>query len=126
MSIDSSKVGFPSVDGETPSVDSIMSLEGLNGDILVFNPALDDVLELSSMGIRVDPETLRRQLEITGDNDRLRYTWHQRLLNGDLPQTIGGGIGQSRTTMFMLRKKHIGEVQASVWPIEASKKYPLL
>ena len=126
VSIDSSKVGFPSVDGETPSVDSIMSLEGLNGDILVFNPALDDVLELSSMGIRVDPETLRRQLEITGDNDRLRYTWHQRLLNGDLPQTIGGGIGQSRTTMFMLRKKHIGEVQASVWPIEASKKYPLL
>ncbi|KPI83642.1 putative asparagine synthetase a putative aspartate--ammonia ligase [Leptomonas seymouri] len=125
-SVDSSKIGFPLVDDEKPSVDAIMSLEGLNGDILVFNPVLDDVLELSSMGIRVDPETLRRQLEISGDNERLRYVWHQRLLNGELPQTIGGGIGQSRTTMFMLRKKHIGEVQVSVWPIETVRKYPVL
>ncbi|KPA86820.1 putative asparagine synthetase a putativeaspartate--ammonia ligase [Leptomonas pyrrhocoris] len=125
-SADSSKIGFPPASGEKPSVDAIMSLEGLNGDILVFNPVLQDVLELSSMGIRVDPETLRRQLEITGDNDRLRYPWHQRLLNGELPQTIGGGIGQSRTTMFMLRKTHIGEVQASVWPVETAKQFPVL
>ncbi|KAK7201202.1 aspartate--ammonia ligase [Novymonas esmeraldas] len=126
VSVDSGKIGFPTSADAKPSVDAIMSLKGLNGDILVLNPALGDVLELSSMGIRVDQDTLRRQLEITGDKDRLQYTWHQRLLNGDLPQTIGGGIGQSRTTMFMLRKKHIGEVQCSVWPKETVAKFAVL
>lgn len=126
VSVDSSKIGFSTADDEKPSVNTIMSLQGLNGDILVYNPVLDDVLELSSMGIRVDQEALRRQLEITGTSDRLQCRWHQCVLNGDLPQTIGGGIGQSRTVMFMLRKRHIGEVQCSVWPYEVTAQYPLL
>ncbi|KAG5501838.1 hypothetical protein JKF63_04108 [Porcisia hertigi] len=126
VSIDSSKIGFPTTDAEKPSVNAITSLRGLNGDILVYNAVLDDVLELSSMGIRVDQETLRRQLDITDDNDRLQHSWHQRLLNGDLPQTIGGGIGQSRMTMFMLRKKHIGEVQCGVWPQDIVENYSVL
>ncbi|AIN99195.1 asparagine synthetase, putative [Leishmania panamensis] len=126
VSVDSSKIGFPTAGGEKPSVNPIMSLQGLNGDILVYNAALDDVLELSSMGIRVDQETLRRQLEMTGNNERLQCKWHQCLLNGDLPQTIGGGIGQSRMAMFMLRKKHIGEVQCGVWSHETTVKHLLL
>nr|AGT02698.1 aspartate-ammonia ligase [Strigomonas galati] len=113
VDLDAAKTGFPHEDH--PTVNSLMSLKGLNGDILVYNPALDDVLELSSMGIRVDAATLKRQLEITGDHDRMRYDWHKRLMEGNLPQTVGGGIGQSRFAMFMLRKKHIGEVQVSVW-----------
>nr|AGT02758.1 aspartate-ammonia ligase [Angomonas desouzai] len=120
----SSDVGFPTT--EAPSVNSLVSLKGLNGDILVYNPVLDDVLELSSMGVRVDSDTLKRQLEITGDNDRVQYEWHQRLLSGDLPQTVGGGIGQSRLTMFLLRKKHIGEVQCSVWTKEIKSHYDVL
>jgi aspartate--ammonia ligase len=68
------------------------------------------------MGIRVDEEALKRQVAITGDEDRLEYDWHRALLNGLFPLTIGGGIGQSRLAMFLLRKKHIGEVQSSVWP----------
>lgn len=107
-------------------MNAYISLKGLNGDILVYNEAMDDVLELSSMGIRVDGTTLLRQLEITGDNERLQYGWHQRLVKGNLPQTIGGGIGQSRLTMFLLRKKHIGEVQCSVWPRETCAKYHVL
>nr|AGT02520.1 aspartate-ammonia ligase [Herpetomonas muscarum] len=123
VSVDSSKIGFPD---DEPTVNQLISLEGLNGDILVHNKVLDDVLELSSMGIRVDPDTLRRQLEITGDNDRLLFPWHKALINGSLPQTIGGGIGQSRTTMFLLRKRHIAEVQCSVWPIEITNSVPAL
>ncbi|KAG5502134.1 hypothetical protein GH5_05081 [Leishmania sp. Ghana 2012 LV757] len=126
VSIHSPEIGFPILGGAKASVNAAVSLQGLNGDILVYNPILDDVLELSSMGIRVDKEALCRQLEMTGTNDRLQYTWHQSLLNGDLPQTIGGGIGQSRMVMFMLRKKHVGEVQCSVWPSEAMKQYSLL
>ncbi|GET89440.1 asparagine synthetase a, putative [Leishmania tarentolae] len=126
VSVDSSKVGFPVDDGEEPLMKEILSLQGLNGDILVYNPVLDDVLELSSMGIRVDKEALLRQLEITGNSERLQCQWHQCLLNGDLPYTIGGGIGQSRTVMFMLRKKHIGEVQCGVWPHEMQTQYALL
>ena len=91
-------------------------LAGLNGDILVWNPTLDDVIELSSMGIRVDAEALKRQLALTGDEDRLALTWHQALIAGEMPQTIGGGIGQSRLTMLLLQLPHIGQVQCGVWP----------
>ncbi len=90
--------------------------KGLNGDILVWNPALDRALEISSMGIRVDETALRKQLALTDDEDRLKFDWHQDLINGRLPLSIGGGIGQSRLAMFLLQKKHIGEVQSSVWP----------
>lgn len=89
---------------------------GLNGDILVYYPLFDCAYELSSMGIRVDPEALLRQLEITDNNERKDLLFHRRLLNGDLPLSIGGGIGQSRLCMFYLRKAHIGEIQASIWP----------
>jgi len=88
---------------------------GLNGDILVWNPALQDVFEISSMGIRVSPEALQRQLKITGDLDRLALDWHKMLLDSKLPQTIGGGIGQSRLAMLLLQKQHIGQVQVGVW-----------
>lgn len=88
----------------------------LNGDIIFYNPILDSSLELSSMGIRVDSQTLRDQLELSGDTDRARLDYHQMLLNDELPLTIGGGIGQSRMCMFFMQKAHIGEVQASVWP----------
>ena len=89
---------------------------GLNGDIIVWDPVRADSLELSSMGIRVDRETLLRQLELRGAGERAGLYWHKRLLAGEFPQTVGGGIGQSRLCMFFLRKAHIGEVQASVWP----------
>lgn len=97
----------------------------LNGDILFWYPVLDRPVELSSMGIRVDEETLVRQLEATGCSDRLKLSFHSDLLAGRLPYTIGGGIGQSRLCMFFLGKAHIGEVHASVWDqrtIEESKK----
>ncbi|TDQ59101.1 aspartate-ammonia ligase [Mesocricetibacter intestinalis] len=90
--------------------------KGLNGDILVWNPVLERAFELSSMGIRVDEAALRKQLAITHDEDRLKFDWHQDLINGRLPLSIGGGIGQSRLVMLLLQKKHIGEVQSSVWP----------
>ncbi len=89
---------------------------GLNGDILIWNPVLKDAFELSSMGIRVDPGALLRQLEIRNAPERREYFFHKRLLNGDFPECIGGGIGQSRLCMYFLRKAHIGEVQASLWP----------
>lgn len=94
----------------------IEGLAGLNGDILVWNPVLDDVLELSSMGIRVDAAALQHQLALTGDEARLSQAWHQNLLQGAMPQTIGGGIGQSRLTMLLLQRPHIGQVQCGVWP----------
>lgn len=94
----------------------------LNGDIIVYNPILDDALELSSMGIRVSPEALKRQLQISGNLDRLTKDYHKSLINGELPFTIGGGIGQSRLCMFFLQKAHIGEVQVSVWPEDMIKK----
>ncbi|MEA1062879.1 aspartate--ammonia ligase [Erwinia sp. HR93] len=94
---------------------------GLNGDILVWNPALEDALELSSMGIRVDASTLKRQLALTGDEDRMKLEWHQSLINGEMPQTIGGGIGQSRLTMLLLQLPHIGQVQCGVWPASVSQ-----
>ncbi len=98
---------------------------GLNGDIVVFNPVLRRSFELSSMGIRVTPEVLERQLEMRGMLDRKKLYYHRRLLRGDLPPCIGGGIGQSRLCMLYLRKAHIGEIQASVWPdamIESCEK----
>ena len=94
---------------------------GLNGDIIVWDNVRGDSLELSSMGIRVSPESLLRQLDIRGCRERADLYWHRRLLAGEYPQTIGGGIGQSRLCMFLLRKAHIGEVQASVWPDEDRK-----
>jgi len=91
---------------------------GLNGDIIVWDAVRQDSMELSSMGIRVDQQTLLRQLEIRNAQQRVNLYWHKRLLSGELPQTIGGGIGQSRLCMYLLKKAHIGEVQASVWPEE--------
>ncbi len=89
---------------------------GLNGDIIVWNEVLQDAFEISSMGIRVDPEALQRQLVLRGCPEKADYPFHQMLLKGELPQSIGGGIGQSRVCMFMLRKTHIGEVQVGIWP----------
>lgn len=92
---------------------------GLNGDIIVWNPILQDAFEISSMGIRVDTEALTNQLAITGDEDRMSFEWHQALVKDQMPQTIGGGIGQSRLVMLLLQKKHIGQVQCSVWSPES-------
>jgi aspartate--ammonia ligase len=91
-------------------------MHGLNGDILVWNPVTRRRHELSSMGIRVTKETLRQQLEISGQLDFLNRPYHQAILNDRIPLSIGGGIGQSRTTMLLLRKAHLGEVSVSVWP----------
>ncbi len=99
-------------DGRAPDYDDW----SLNGDIIVYYPVLDIALELSSMGIRVDEEALLRQLEIRGVTERKELPFHKALLNGELPYTIGGGIGQSRMCMFFLKKAHIGEVQSSFWP----------
>lgn len=90
--------------------------EGLNGDILIWNPILKQSFEISSMGIRVDKAALLKQLELTGKTDRLKLYFHKRLMNDELPLSIGGGLGQSRICMYMLRKAHIGEIQASIWP----------
>ena len=100
-------------DWSTPALDGY---HGLNGDILLYYPLLDCAYELSSMGIRVDPATLLRQLELRGEQRRKDLYFHRRLLNGELPLSIGGGIGQSRLCMFYLRKAHIGEIQSSLWP----------
>jgi aspartate--ammonia ligase len=89
---------------------------GLNGDILVWNPVTRRRHELSSMGIRVTKETLKQQLEISGQLDFLELPYHQALLNDRIPLSIGGGIGQSRTLMLLLRKAHLGEVSVTVWP----------
>jgi aspartate--ammonia ligase len=89
---------------------------GLNGDILVWNHVTRRRHELTSMGIRVNGETLKRQLEVTGQLDFLKYPYHQGIVHNELPLSIGGGIGQSRTLMLLLRKAHLGEVTVSVWP----------
>ncbi|MGB2985278.1 MAG: aspartate--ammonia ligase [Phycisphaerae bacterium] len=108
-------------DGRAPDYDdwtteTSRGKRGLNGDILAWYPLLERAFEISSMGIRVDGDVMLRQLEIRGASERRDMAWHKKLLNGELPLTIGGGIGQSRLCMFFLRKAHIGEVQASVWP----------
>ena len=99
-------------DGRAPDYDDWE----LNGDIIVYYPVLDIALELSSMGIRVDEDALRRQLKEAGCEERAEMDFQKALLNGKLPYTVGGGIGQSRICMFYLRKAHIGEVQSSIWP----------
>ena len=112
-------------DGRAPDYDDW----SLNGDILLYDPLLDMSLEVSSMGIRVDPETLRKQLKIRGCEERAQLPFQKALLNGELPQTIGGGIGQSRMCVYFLRKAHVGEVQASMWPdevVEACRKANIL
>jgi len=90
----------------------------LNGDILIYNPVLKRAFEISSMGIRVDQKSLIHQLEVTNTMNRLQLPYHQDLMNGLYPFTIGGGIGQSRLCMFFLEKIHIGEVQSSIWPVD--------
>ena len=101
-------------DGRSPDYDDWE----LNGDILFYNPVLDNAIELSSMGIRVDEDSLSYQLDVANCNDRRELDYHKALLNGELPYTIGGGIGQSRICMYFLNKAHIGEVQVGVWPSE--------
>ncbi len=105
-------------DWSTPTQDGHT---GLNGDILVNYPLLDCAYELSSMGIRVDPTAMLRQLALRGALGRKDLYFHRRLLNDELPQSIGGGIGQSRLCMFYLRKAHIGEIQSSLWPADMVK-----
>ena len=106
-------------DWTTPNSDGFL---GLNGDILIWYPVLERSFELSSMGIRVDKESLLTQLEIEGKTERKELYFHKRLLEGSLPLSIGGGIGQSRLCMVMLQKAHIGEIQASIWPDEQRKE----
>ncbi len=101
-------------DGRAPDYDDWT----LNGDILLWNDVLEESFEISSMGIRVDPDALRRQLKEAGCEERASLPFHRMLLNGELPLTIGGGIGQSRLCMLMMQTAHIGEVQASVWDTE--------
>jgi aspartate--ammonia ligase len=100
---------------ETTSEDG-RPMHGINGDILVWNPITKRRHELTSMGIRVNADTLKTQLEMTGQLDFLKLPYHQAILNNDIPLSIGGGIGQSRTFMLLLKKAHIGEVSATVWP----------
>ena len=100
---------------ETTSADG-RPMHGINGDILVWNPVTKRRHELSSMGIRVNADTLRKQLEISGQRDFLKMPYHQAVLNNKIPLSIGGGIGQSRTFMLLLKKAHIGEVSVTVWP----------
>ena len=106
-------------DWTTPNSDGY---KGLNGDIFIWYPILNRSIELSSMGIRVDKETLLRQLELTGKQDRTKLFFHQQLLNDKLPLSIGGGIGQSRLCLVLLHKAHIGEIQASIWPDDMRKE----
>lgn len=101
-------------DGRAPDYDDWE----LNGDILVYYPVLDIALELSSMGIRVDEESLPRQLKMAGCEERAELPFNQWVINKKLPYTIGGGIGQARLCMFFLHKAHIAEIQSSVWPLE--------
>lgn len=110
-------------DGRAPDYDDWSTpasngYNGLNGDIMIWNPVLKNAFEISSMGIRVDAKAMERQLSIRECEERKDLYWHKRLLTGELPQTIGGGIGQSRLCMYYLRKAHIGEVQSGLWQDE--------
>ena len=110
-------------DGRAPDYDDWTTVnsdgyKGLNGDIILWNSVLESSFEISSMGIRVDAEALLRQLEICSCTERLSLDFHRALAGGELPLSIGGGIGQSRLCMYLLQKAHIGEVQASIWPEE--------
>ena len=106
-------------DWSTPNSDGFL---GLNGDILIWYPTLERSVELSSMGIRVDKESLLRQLALEGKEERKELYFHKRLLDGSLPLSIGGGIGQSRLCMVLLHKAHVGEIQASIWPDDQRKE----
>lgn len=113
-------------DGRAPDYDDWSTVAnggraGLNGDILIWYPVLERSIELSSMGIRVDKESLLRQLRLSGQEERQKLYFHQQLLNDKLPLSIGGGIGQSRLCMVLLQKAHIGEIQASIWPDDMRK-----
>lgn len=105
-------------DGRSPDYDDWE----LNGDILFYNPVLDNAIELSSMGIRVDEKSLEKQLKLSKCEDRKELDYHKSLLKGELPYTIGGGIGQSRICMYFLNKAHIGEVQVGIWPKDMIRK----
>ena len=110
-------------DGRAPDYDdwtteTVNGYKGLNGDIILWNPVLKSAYEITSMGIRVDKEAMLKQLKITGDENRKELYFHKRLLNDELPLSMGGGIGQSRLCMYLLDKAHIGEVQAGIWPDE--------
>ena len=114
-------------DGRAPDYDdwtteTAEGHRGLNGDILIWYPILDRAVELSSMGIRVDKESLLRQLKLSGEEGREKLYFHQKLLAGELPLSIGGGIGQSRLCMVLLHKAHVGEIQASIWPDDMVKE----
>jgi aspartate--ammonia ligase len=114
-------------DGRAPDYDdwttpNTEGTKGLNGDIVIWNPVLQQPFEISSMGIRVDKKALLLQLEIAGAMDRKELMFHKKLLNDELPLSIGGGIGQSRLCMYFFRKAHIGEVQSSLWPEEMIKQ----
>jgi len=114
-------------DGRAPDYDDWITptgngKRGLNGDIFVWNPILQKAFEISSMGIRVDKDSMQEQLKIRNATERMKQEWHKRLLNDEFPLTIGGGIGQSRLCMFFLRKMHIGEVHASIWPQETIRR----
>lgn len=124
------KDGYPH-DVRAPDYDDWSSMDehgmqGLNGDLLVWSDVLQDAIELSSMGIRVNPEALLRQLKLAGRPEVAHLPWHQSLLNDHLPQTVGGGIGQSRVCMFLLEQPHIGCVQVGVWPQQDYLRYPEL
>lgn len=105
-------------DGRSPDYDDWE----LNGDILLWNEVLEIAFEITSMGIRVDSDAMERQLKLAGAEDRKSLSFQSAVLNGELPLSIGGGIGQSRLCMFFLRKAHIGEVQVSVWPNEMDEE----
>lgn len=114
-------------DGRAPDYDDyttpgLNGLPGLNGDLVLWDEVLQRSIELSSMGIRVDKAALKYQLKLEGEEQRLDLYFHKRLLDGTLPLSIGGGIGQSRLCMFYLRKAHIGEIQASIWPEEMRRR----
>lgn len=113
---DKLKSGKPH-DGRAPDYDDWQ----LNGDIIIYNEVLEDAFEISSMGIRVDEKSLAYQLKESGKEERKNFDYHKQILDGTLPLTIGGGIGQSRVCMLLLGKLHIGEVQASLWPEEMKK-----
>lgn len=115
-------------DGRAPDYDDWSSLNeegyhGLNGDIIFWNPAINSSIEISSMGIRVDRDSMEKQLEISNCKERKNLLFHKLLIDGQLPLSIGGGIGQSRLCMFLLKKTHLGEVQSSIWPSDVMKQF---
>lgn len=105
------------------STSTIDGKKGLNGDLLFWYPIIEQAVELSSMGIRVDKEALLRQLELQREEEKKELEFHKKLLSDELPLSIGGGIGQSRLCMLLLQKAHVGEVQSSVWPKDVEKEF---